>query len=49
MDAQDQSPTREPAARRGGGCCLILAVTLLTLGAALACELYLTLNIHPHM
>jgi hypothetical protein len=49
MDARDQPPYPEPAERTGGGCCLIVIVTLLTLGAALACELYLTLNIHHYM
>ncbi len=49
MDPQDQPPTLEPATRRGEGCCLIVIVTLLMLIAVLSCELYLTLNIHPHM
>ena len=49
MDAQDQPSTPEPATHRGGGCCLIVIVTLLMLGATLACELYLTLNLHHYM
>jgi hypothetical protein len=49
MDPQDQPPTLEPATRRGEGCCMIVIVTLLMLITALLCELYLTLNIHPHM
>lgn len=48
METQDQPPGSEPAARQGG-CCLIVIVTLLTLIAVLACELYLSLNFRLHM